>query len=71
MDANLLRSYAKADPFEPFTIVLSDGRRFGIASAENVWVPPSGLNCVVMHDDGTATLLDVAYIDSVSLQKAA
>ncbi|MCC6463864.1 MAG: hypothetical protein IT463_00835 [Planctomycetes bacterium] len=71
MTADDIRRFAKADPFRPFIIRLSDGREFLVTSARSIWVPPSGMNCVVGESDGTAVLLDVESIASLQPREAA
>jgi len=37
-----LRKLMAADPFQPFTISLADGRQFDIQSPDLVWIPAGG-----------------------------
>ena len=71
MRAEEIRKYAKAEPFKPFAIRLEDGREFIVSRPQSIWVPPSGLNCVVGEDDGTAVLLSVEQVASISYRDAA
>lgn len=71
MKAEEIRGYAKAEPFRPFAIKLVDGREFFVGRPQSIWVPPSGMNCVVGEDDGTAVLLSVEQVASIDYRDAA
>jgi hypothetical protein len=71
MDALTIRQFAKAEPFKPFVIRLFDGQEFTVAKPQDVWVPPSGLNCGVATGRGKARVLAVNWIVSVSYRDAA
>jgi len=40
MTLEQLRKATKSEPFQPFTISLTDGRRFRVPHPEFVWIPP-------------------------------
>jgi len=40
MTMDAIRKALKAEPFEPFTVSLTDGRRFSVKHPEFIWIPP-------------------------------
>lgn len=44
-----IRKLMRATPWVPFTLSLTDGRSFGIATSDHIFILPSGL--IVVEDD--------------------
>ena len=54
-------------PFKPFTLFLSDQRRFEIRHPEYLWVHPAGRLVFVADDKGAADCIDLIHITSLKL----
>lgn len=62
-----IRKWQKQQPFQPFTIVLVDGRSFDVPHPEFVWVPPGRGTWVYVADpeSGSADHVNTAVISSI------
>jgi hypothetical protein len=67
MTSDELRKWQKNEPFEPFEIVLVDGRVFKVPHPEFIWVPPGRGTRVYVADpvEGGADHVNTAVISSV------
>jgi hypothetical protein len=54
-------------PFKPFTLFLSDQRRFEIPHADYLWILPGGRSIGVAHEDGTAEFIDPVHITTLKM----
>lgn len=70
MHLNELRKLWKQVPFEPFDIVLFDGRVFSVPHPDFFLVPPGrGVWVVVAHGDGTTERVNATLIGSLRPMK--
>jgi hypothetical protein len=62
-----LRKWQKQEPFEPFEIVMVDGRVFGVPHPEFIWIPPGNGTWVYVADpvSGSADHVNTVVISSV------
>lgn len=66
MQVDELRNWQKQQPFEPFEIVMVDGRRFTVPHPEFIWVPPGRPTWTYVADnEGSAEHINTAVISSV------
>jgi len=67
MTAEELRKWQQEKPFEPFEILLVDGRRFTVPHPEFIWVPPGRGTWVYVADpeSGSADHVNNAVISSI------
>ena len=52
-------------PFRPFTIFLSDQRRFEITHPDFLWLVPGGRTVAVAHGDGAVEIVDIVQVTSL------
>lgn len=71
MTLDEIRKYASAQPFEPFEIVLVDGRVFRVPHPEFIWVPPGRGTWVYVADSkaGGADHVNTVIISSLRKSK--
>lgn len=67
MTAEQIRKAREKAPFKPFTIYLSDQRRFQIPHPDFVWVMPGGRTIGIADDTGAAEIVDLVHVTSVKL----
>jgi hypothetical protein len=60
-----LRRFQTHEPFEPFEIILVDGRTFVVKHPEFILVPPKNTWVYVTDDDGNTEHINTAVISSV------
>ena len=60
-----IRQYLGAAPFEPFTIVTTSGRRYSVATADNVGLNPRGSRVVVWFDDDSSVTISGLHIAAI------
>lgn len=67
MTSDELKKFRDQRPFQPFEIILVDGRRFTVPHPEFVWVPPLRGTWVYVADveSGSADHINTAVISSV------
>src|SRR4051812_14386574 len=63
--AERLRRLKRAEPFLPFVVHLSDGRRFPVATASHFMVSPAGGTVVVFGEGDRIDILDTGLITDV------
>ena len=68
MTIDQLRQAARAEPFEPFSVSLADGRRFFVPHPEFIWIPPKASRTFRIagnkeDDESVGDLLLVTSID--------
>ncbi len=68
-----LRKFREATPFQPFEIVLVDGRSFVVPHWDFIWIPPGKGAWAYVSDPktGSADHVNVLIISSIRLAKAA
>jgi hypothetical protein len=57
-------------PFRPFTVCLSDQRKFDIRHPDFVWVIPGGRLIGIADQSGSAELVDLVHITNLKLNGA-
>jgi hypothetical protein len=57
-----------AQPFQPFTLHLADGRNLEIKSREFVLVPPAGRTIAVYLAEKTIRIVDLLLVPEASVQ---
>jgi len=67
MNLEQVRRVREQAPFKPFTLFLTDQRRFEIRHPDFIWLVPGGLSIGVAHDDGTAEFIDPMHITTLKL----
>lgn len=71
MRADDLRKVREAVPFQPFDIVLADGRAFGIPHPDFISIAPKGSALMLWAPDGgVGSILDPALIAEVRMTPA-
>ena len=75
MLSELIRSYLRAVPFQPFVIRMNDGRQFNVPHPDFATVSPKGTRIHVFDDreggaDVSALLVaSVSILDSAAMEK--
>ena len=54
-------------PFRPFTIYLSDQRRFEVQHPDFVWVVPGGRTIGLADQHGAVEIIDLVHVTSLTL----
>jgi hypothetical protein len=62
-----IRRLVREAPFRPFKIFMTDGRSFGIATSDHLFILPSGL-IVVEDDEQVVNLLLPEQVSGVERQ---
>jgi hypothetical protein len=70
MTAEQISEAHRQAPFKPFTLFLSDQRRFEIRHPDYLWVHPVGRLVFVADDNGAAELIDLLHITTLQLNGA-
>ena len=65
MVANDLRARMRAQPFEPFTVVLADGSQVPVHHHDYAWVVPTGGVFYVQDEQGTVHRIYTSHITSI------
>ena len=67
MTAEQVRKARSRAPFKPFTICLSDQRRFQIPHQDFVWIVPGGRTIGISDEVGAVEIVDLVHITSIKL----
>lgn len=67
MTAEQIRKARERAPFRPFTIYLSDQRRFEIRHQDFLWVMPGGRTIGIADESGAAEIVDLMHVTGVKL----
>ena len=70
MTTNEIRKLLRAQPFQPFTLHLADGRSFPVPHPELMLAAP-GMRIVVVAHEKTYDLVDLLLVTSVELKSSA
>jgi hypothetical protein len=62
MRTEKLRHLYAAEPFQPFTIRLADGRALAVKHREFLAISPTGATAVLYQPDGSFNLVDVRLV---------
>lgn len=65
MTAEQIKKAREKAPFKPFTIFLSDQRRFVIPQPDFIWVMPGGRTIGIADESGAAEIVDLVHVTSV------
>jgi hypothetical protein len=67
MTAEQVKKAREMAPFQPFTIYLSDQRRFEIPDQDFVWIVPGGRTIGIADEDGAVEIVDLVHVTSLKL----
>jgi hypothetical protein len=67
MTAEQVRKAREKAPFKPFTIYLSDQRRFEIPHQDFVWIVPGGRTIGIADEHGAVEIVDLVHVTSLKL----
>jgi hypothetical protein len=67
MTAEQVRKAREQAPFKPFTICLSDQRKFQIRHQDFLWVMPGGRTNGIADESGAAEIVDLVHVTSLKL----
>jgi hypothetical protein len=59
-----------AQPFQPFTLYLADGREAVVRHRDFVSHSPSGRTAIVHHDDDSYSVIDLLLVTELKFQPA-
>ncbi len=68
MTATEFRAVREANPFQPFTIHLADGRSYPVPHRDFVSQSPVGRTIIVYQADGSFSILDLYLVTELSVQ---
>lgn len=68
MTIEAIRKLIDAQPFQPFTMHLADGREIPVQHREFVMAAPSGRTLVVMEPDDTLHIVDLLLVADLELK---
>ena len=67
MQMRELRSIYKAEPFDPFTMHLADGREVRVKHPDFIALSPVGRSVVVYDEEGAFDVIDLLLVVSVEV----
>ncbi len=70
MTAEQVRKAREKAPFKPFTIYLSDQRRFEIPHQDFVWIVPGGRTIGIADEAGAVEIVDLVHVTTLKLTGA-
>ena len=62
-----LQTLHQAEPFQPFTMHLADGRQIVVSHPEFMFLPPVGRRVIVYKPDGTFHLVDLRLVTDLEV----
>jgi hypothetical protein len=65
MTVEQLRRTHRAQPFEPFTLCLADGRQLPVNHPEFLALSPTGRTISVAQSDGAFNIVDLLLVTSI------
>ena len=65
------RKVCTAQPFQPFTICLADGRQIEVHHQEFALVPPMGRTAFVYQKNGTLDIIDLLMVTDLQFRPPA
>jgi hypothetical protein len=71
MTTEKLREVHRAQPFQPFTLHLADGRSLHVPHPEWFWMHPKGGRIAVVVRDRSFDLVDLLLVSSVEVESSA
>lgn len=70
MTIEQIRRWYEAQPFQPFTIHLADGRQIPVLHREFVMSLPSGRTIVVCQPDDSLNIIDLLLVTDLEVRPA-
>ena len=71
MTIERLREVYEAQPFQPFTLYLADGRKIPVLSREYIMAPPTGRTVVVWQPKNDAlNIIDLLLVTNLEIQRS-
>lgn len=67
MTIEQLRSTHQANPFQPFTIRLADGRSLHVPHRDFLSHSPSGRTVIVYHEDESFSIIDLLLVTELEV----
>ena len=67
MTIEQLRTIHHANPFQPFTIYLADGRQVYVPHRDFLSHSPSGRTIIVHHEDDSFSIIDLLLITELKV----
>jgi hypothetical protein len=67
MTSDELSSVHQAQPFQPFTMYLADGRKLHVRHPEFLSRHPKGRTVIVFHEDGLFSIVDSFHITEIEI----
>jgi hypothetical protein len=72
MTIDQLRRAVKAEPFKPFCVSLTDGRRFRVKHSEFILIPPGASRTFVVAESGEDySIIDMLLVTSIDFGNGA
>ena len=72
MTIDQIRKAARAEPFKPSTLSLTDGRRFRVRHPELILIPPDAARTFVVAGDGEDySIIDMLLVTSIDFGNGA
>ena len=68
MTIEQLRAAYQAQPFQPFTLHLADGREIPVVHREFMMTVPSGRTIVVAQPDDTVNIIDLLLVTDLEFK---
>jgi hypothetical protein len=68
MTLEQVKSFYKAEPFQPFVIHLADGRQIPVLSREFIMAAPSGRILIVCQPDDTFNWIDLLLVTDLEVK---
>ena len=66
MTIDRVRQAVRTEPFKPFTLSLTDGRRFRVRHPECIMIPPEASRTVVVAESGeNYSIVDLLLVTSI------
>ena len=66
MTGEQIKKSREQAPFRPFTVHVSDQRRFEIPHPDYVWIVPGGRLIGIANDSGSVELVDLVHVTSLN-----
>ena len=70
MTTDELSRVHQAQPFQPFTMYLADGRKLHVPHPEFLSRHPKGRTVIVFHEDGLFSIVDSFHITEIEVEAA-
>jgi len=67
MTVEQLKNVMHAQPFQPFTVHMGDGRSFLVKHPDYIARSPSGRTIVIYNDDESSSILDMLLVTELEI----